>query len=300
MVVDRRLSYGDARPPVEDAVKVMVLEADDGFAFVGYAGLGATALGTQPSAWMSAVLRGRRGYTLEQMLGLLAGVSRNELPQHLRDLPSRTHSIHAAGFSRDVGACLYGIHNIVDEQKGFGFEFTRYTHSPEMGGTSRRLAAGGTGSDYLITKPESWSRALLSLANAHDGNRVSAEAVADHLAAINYETHLAVKDGSVGPRCIVMWRHRPEAKPSQQGNGFRCYDGTDFVGGPVDIPTIAGHYDVSAIIRAMAPFLQPTDAVNAWLNDPNADPGDFVWDLDEDAINRALAELPDGPDETLR
>jgi hypothetical protein len=60
MVADRRLSYGRHRPPVDDAMKVLTLETLDGVGVLGYAGLGATAAGTQPSAWMSAVLRGPR------------------------------------------------------------------------------------------------------------------------------------------------------------------------------------------------------------------------------------------------
>jgi hypothetical protein len=63
VVVDRRLSYGGRRPPVSDAVKIMDLETTDGRGLLAYAGLGAMARGTQPSEWMSAVLRGRGGMT---------------------------------------------------------------------------------------------------------------------------------------------------------------------------------------------------------------------------------------------
>jgi hypothetical protein len=66
LVVDRRLSYGARRPPIDDAVKVMNLETTDGVGLLAYAGLGATPRGTQPSEWMSAVLRGRGGLTFEQ------------------------------------------------------------------------------------------------------------------------------------------------------------------------------------------------------------------------------------------
>jgi hypothetical protein len=70
LLADRRLSY-KGRPPKEDGRKVMFLETTDGVATLGYAGLGATALGTEPADWMSAVLRGRN-LPLEQSLGILA------------------------------------------------------------------------------------------------------------------------------------------------------------------------------------------------------------------------------------
>lgn len=70
LLADRRLSF-KARMPRDDARKVMFLETTDGVAILGYAGLGATALGTEPADWMSAVLRGRN-LPLEQCLGALA------------------------------------------------------------------------------------------------------------------------------------------------------------------------------------------------------------------------------------
>lgn len=43
LVADRRLSYGRGIPPIDDAVKVMIVEAVDAVAGLGYAGLGATS-----------------------------------------------------------------------------------------------------------------------------------------------------------------------------------------------------------------------------------------------------------------
>ena len=50
MLGDRRLSY-QGRPPKEDGRKMMFLETTDGVAILGYAGLGATAKGTEPADW---------------------------------------------------------------------------------------------------------------------------------------------------------------------------------------------------------------------------------------------------------
>src|SRR5262249_19640497 len=118
VVADRRLSYADKRPPVEDAVKVMDLETTDGVALLAYAGLGATRRGTQPSEWMSGVLRGRGGLTLEAALGILSEAALRELPAHLSHLPGNAHTILAPAFIRGVGARMYTIDNLVDARTG--------------------------------------------------------------------------------------------------------------------------------------------------------------------------------------
>ncbi|MCI0429740.1 MAG: hypothetical protein L0210_04245 [Rhodospirillales bacterium] len=86
LLADRRLSIG-GRPLKDDARKVMFLEATDGAAILGYAGLGATAGATEPSDWMERVLRGRN-LPLEDSLRVLAGVMQRELPPHLIGIPS--------------------------------------------------------------------------------------------------------------------------------------------------------------------------------------------------------------------
>lgn len=81
LLADRRLTY-KGRPAKEDGRKVMFLETTDGVAILGYAGLGATALGTEPADWISAVLRSRN-LPLEQSLGKLAEAIKKQLPRHL-------------------------------------------------------------------------------------------------------------------------------------------------------------------------------------------------------------------------
>jgi hypothetical protein len=92
------LSYGRLRPPVDDAIKIMGLTTNDGNGILAYAGLGATPKGTQPSEWMSAVLRGRGGLTFDQTLGVLADAATRELPKYLIDVPGGGHFIVAPAF----------------------------------------------------------------------------------------------------------------------------------------------------------------------------------------------------------
>jgi hypothetical protein len=62
----------------------MFLETTDDVAILGYAGLGATALGTKPADWMSAVLRGRN-LPLEKSLEVLAETFNNSRCSPQRD-----------------------------------------------------------------------------------------------------------------------------------------------------------------------------------------------------------------------
>ena len=90
----------------------MRLETTDGVGLLAYAGLGATPRGTQPSDWMSAVLRGRGGQTFEQALGVLSAAATRELPRHLARMPSGAHFIVIPAFVRGVGSRLYSIDNV--------------------------------------------------------------------------------------------------------------------------------------------------------------------------------------------
>jgi hypothetical protein len=83
LVADRRLSQ-NGRPIRDDACKVMFLETiDNGVAIL--TGLGATARGTEPADWMSAVLRGRP-LRLEQCLSVLGEAIKNQFPRHMAPL----------------------------------------------------------------------------------------------------------------------------------------------------------------------------------------------------------------------
>jgi len=277
---------------VDDAVKVMDLETTDGRGLLAYAGLGATPGGTQPSDWMSAVLRGRGGLTFEHALGVLAAVANKELPRHLARMPGGAHFIIVPAFVRGVGSRLYSIDNVVDRTtQRHWYRYTSHQRTAEPGSPSARLAAGGTGGYYLALKDRSWQRALLSLVNAHDRGKVSDFAIADQLARLNYKAHQEVRDGSVGPRCIVVWRRRPDA-PGAPGSAHQCYTGIDRDRDSVAIPAIANGMDVQALVGVFMTQFQAQVASHG----SNA----AAFDFDRDEMNRLLAELPDEPAERLR
>lgn len=291
LLVDRRLSYRNS-PPVDDAIKVMNLETTDGIGLLGYAGLGATSEGTQPSDWMSAVLRGRSDLTFEQALGVLSAAAVKQLPKHLARMPGGGHFIVIPAFVRGAGSRLYSIDNVVDRRtQRHWYRYTRHQREAP-GSPSVRLAVGGTGGVYLAND-KSWQRALLSLVNAHDRGRVSDCTIADQLARLNHEAHQGVRDGSVGPRCIVIWRRRPDAQHSDSGGGHQFYTGLDRDRDSAAVPTIANGMDVQAIVGVLTAQFQ------ARVTSPGFSPGDAL-DFDKDEIDRMFAELPWESDEKLR
>jgi hypothetical protein len=210
LAVDRRLSYSDGRPPIDDAIKVMHLETIDGVGLLAYAGLGDTPRGTQPSNWMSTVLRGRGGLTFEQALGILSAAANKELPKYLARMPVGAHFIIVPAFVRDVGSRLYSIDNVVDGKTGkHWYRYTSHQRTALPGSPSARLAVTGTGGIYLAQKDRAWRRALLGLATAHDRSKVSDHLIADQLARLNYEAHQGVRDGHC--RTTVRRRLAPPA-----------------------------------------------------------------------------------------
>jgi hypothetical protein len=294
VVVDRRLSYGRGRRPVDDAVKVMSLETTDGVGLLAYAGLGATSNGTQPSEWMSAVLRGHGGLGFEQALGVLATAATKELPRHLVRMPGGAHSIMVPAFVRGIGSRLYTIDNRVDSKAGIhSYRYTSYQRTAGPTSTSARLGLAGTGGLYLMQNRALWQGRLLGLVKAQDRAKISPYIVADELARLNYEAHERVRDGTVGPRCIVVWRRRRDASSPGSGGAHQFYSGPDREPDSGTIPMIDHGKNVSGIATLVMKCFQDqiSDAAFSFDSGLHVDP---------DEMNRLLGELPSDPDERLR
>lgn len=280
LMADRRLS-SRGQPLRDDACKVMTLETVDGVAILGYAGLGATAQGTEPSDWMSNVLRGRN-MPLEASLGVLANAAKAQLPRHLKQLG---HTIIVPAFVGDSPR-VYAI-EWTPQQKSF-----RYTRVRSSADRVRpcELAIGGSGVLPLV-RDKRWMRAVLRLVKAHERNVLSAHSVADHLARLNFDVYRAMVDQTVGPRCIVVWRHRKGGKRGG-GGAHGCYTGTSRDNASTSLPTIANGLDVRAIVSLLLPStMSMMDAMQQ--DEPFQRP-------DETALNAELRKLPHGPDERLK
>ena len=288
MMTDRRLTRG-RQLWRDDARKLMTLEATDGTAILGYAGLGETRSGTEPADWMSAVLR-TRNLPLEVSLNVLADAARRELPPHLQGL---SHSIMVTAFVNEE-VRLYTIDLASEADGRLAFRYTRHLNNyrAEAGARERvhQLAWGGSGA-HVLMRDTAWQRPLRRLIRACNRKKVTPYAVADYLAGINFKAHQS--ESTVGPGCLVIWRHR---KGGLYGGGgaHQFYEGTMRAPGAPNssIPMLMNGMDVTAIMKLMAPHVQAVhEAMMAGKPPP---------EFDKDQINAEAAKLPDAPDERLR
>lgn len=284
MLADRRLTL-KGRALRDNARKLMFLETTDGTAILGYAGLGATASGTEPADWMSAVLRGRN-LPLEQSLGVLAEAAKQQLPRHMIRMPGPGVSMHnvivPAFLNGDTR--IYSIDMVLSpNRKQYHFRYTRHVDSMSTCRTPR-IGIGGSGALYLY-RNKRWMRPLLRMVRAYERGLLTPEAVGRHLAMLNMEVHR--QDGTVGPSCIVAWRNR------KGGGGHQPYaDGARDTTTPCLVPNISRGMDVLAIAGLlMARSLKNFEAHEA---------GKPIQAFDRDEMNAELARLPHGPDERLK
>jgi hypothetical protein len=122
--------------------------------------------------------------------------------------------------------------------------------------------------------------------------------VADRLAALNYEVYEALRESrgldkdTVGPRSIVVWRRRLDARQGPSGGGHLFYTGTTRDREVPGIPSIMKGNDLMALVGMF------TEMVTPLLTSVDFEPGKM--NLDADEMNRRLAALPDTPDDKLR
>jgi hypothetical protein len=252
MLADRRLKYV-GRSPKEDARKMMFLDTADGTAILGYAGLGATARGTEPSDWMSAALRGQH-FSLENSLGVLADAMKRQFPRHLLCLPraySTAHNILVPSFvNGELRLYTIGL-EFAPDRRAYRFRYTRLVRNLSADRHQRTPPLGAVGSgEACLRRDKRWRRELLRLIRACDLKRVSPQTVADHLATINWFAHRNTADGTVGPRCIVAWRHN-SAGVHKGGGGQQYYTGVEREVESGMLPAIVRGLDMQAVAQAM-------------------------------------------------
>jgi hypothetical protein len=288
VLADRRLSK-KGHAPKDDARKLMHLETTDGQAILAYAGLGATLLGTEPADWMSAVLRGRN-LPLERSLEVLAEAIKKRLPPHLLRMPKSyapAHTVITTAFQGNETR-LYTTDLILSpDRKGGAFRHVRITPKHSNG---NRICLGGSGGLLLLRKPL-WVRNLLRLVNASDRGQVPPRAVADHLAALNYQVHRDIPDKSVGDRCIVSWRNKRKGIHHPSGGDTKTYSGRTHDQTEASIPTIACGRDMIAFAKALMPHVM--DQLEALrLGQP-------LIELDKTALEADVDRSQTPPDDNL-
>lgn len=246
IVADRRLTKA-GKVHRDDAIKLLVLDTPDGVALVGYAGLGETAAGTEPSEWMKATLRGRGPLTLEQSVNVLVDAVSRELPRHLfQTAGGSTHAIVMTAFERGNPKSLAIFCDTSPDRKAHAVYFTWYRRPNVPTGLDAppRVGVTGSGAKYFANQ-KSLPRHLMRLVDAHERGRISGETVAAQMAATNFETHRGTLDGTVGPNCIVAWRYR--------GGGGSHAEFCGLVRSKESraVPTISRGFDVGMILEAI-------------------------------------------------
>jgi hypothetical protein len=273
---------------------MLLIETQDGVAILGYAGLGSTAAGTEPADWINSVIRGRN-LPLENCLGEIAVALQRQFPKHLLKLPTKygaAHSIVAPAFVNGE-ARLYSIDLVfASDRKAYSFRYTRHVAGLETSCPRRtpRIALAGSGSLFL-ERDRQWKRQLLKLTRACDAQRVEPKIVADFLASLNSKVCLSMDDNSVGPRSIVVWRHRKEST-RKGGGGHQFYNGNTREAASGMLPTVSNGMDIQAIVQSIMPFIMSPISEHKEHG--------IAKDIDLDGINASLAKLPDKPDETLK
>ncbi len=289
MLSDRRLSFGN-RPPKDDACKVMFLEAKDSKAILGYAGLGQSIAGMEPSIWMSNVLRGIDA-PLEHTLEILARAIKDQLPKHLASFPKGItphHAIYITSFV-DEKPMAY-IFEVALSPNRFEVKIlnSRYFRD-KIGGSPPKFFLGGSGAQYLLSNRKKWQRPLLHLISAYDAGKVSPSKVSDYLAKLNNDTfeYYKTKDKFVGPRCIVAWRNNYGGFYNG-GGGQEFYTNCKKDINGCQIPTIVGGIDLNAVFNVTRPH-----TIRQFINLQNGIEEDQQYVTDQ--INAELALLPDSP-----
>jgi len=239
LAADRRLSI-QGRAPKDDACKVMFVETSDGVAILGYAGLGATAAGMEPSEWMSNCLRGRK-LTLEQSLSVLAKAIESRMPRHLLDFPMNLtahHAVVAPAFVVNEPRLYMLQLKLSPDRKQKRMHFVR--HMPWGGRKPPRFALAGSGAIVLVKNKE-WIRPLTRIIRAADRKQLALHLVPKYFAQIN--NNIQAVDAYVSSRCIVAWRNRK--KGVHKGGGAQAFfTGTTRENEGMIIPTIGNGMDI--------------------------------------------------------
>jgi hypothetical protein len=175
------------------------------------------------------------------------------------------------------------------------YRYTHYGRTADPDSPSIRMAVAGTGGQYLGSIGATLQRRLFSLVKAHDHGKVSDDVVANELAKLNYQAYRQVGDGSVGPRCIIIWRHRRDGR-RRGGGAHQCYTELDREPSTPVIPIIGSGMDMAALAEVTMKQFESHLATHGFGGfGANTPP----W-ADRDEINRLLAQYPWGPDEKLR
>lgn len=146
-----------------------------------------------------------------------------------------------------------------------------------------------------------WVRPLLNTIRANEEGRVSNWAVAKMLTGLNLQAHRETRDGTVGPRSVVLWKRRHGT--SLDGGGHYFFDGADLDtrdnDGLLLIPQMVAGTDMGEVLAAVSNITVPW--MDEWLD--VEDDGEFMkgppHELDTSELNDAVSKIDHTPKNSL-
>lgn len=292
LVADRRLSVAQ-KAPQDDALKVFSLDATDGVALFGYAGLGATAKKAQPAQWMSNVLRGR-AVDIESAMVAIADAASRQLPQHLARLPLAGTAVHTVLVPAFVGGQprLYTIDTTQPKDGSVGETAINRHMSEHISVPSAfcpLFRAIGSGASSFPSARD-WWRPFISLMRACDRGQVRPHVVAGRLAGLAHAVYLKAPNAHVSANCVVTWRFNP-AYAGKWSSGHALFSAGQFEPNAPGLPTVVQGLDLQAVVAVIRSHAEKTILqVRAGKLDTQVDRG---------TMNTELGKLPRLPDELL-
>lgn len=292
LMADRRITFGDGRT-VDDAVKVFNYDATDGSAIFGYAGLGQTAGGTEPSEWMLRCLR-NLAMPVETAVYMIYEAMAKRLAPHLKGIAwSNSEAEHCvlvlAIVNRKPRQYFLSVKRRVD---GTVEPTYRRLHYDKLRTPPVLMFAGGSGA-HMVSRREA-----LKVARAHADGRVSDLALARYFASVIARVHLEV--ASVGRRSVGLTR------PAVGGGMPFAFDGTENDVAGANIPQLSRGLNMSALAESM---LARWREVHAQLQRPPPSAGSVAMQeylaktaaaVDFPDVVKQWARGPTGPDPTLK
>lgn len=280
LAADRRLSR-NGLPVKEDATKVTLLETMDGRAILGYAGIGLTQGGVEPSDWLGAILRGRN-CKLDHAMNFVKAAFESELPRFFRARQIPCHHLLTPCFI-EGRPWLYVLRADAGEGGTMNVAATAFGRDPPQRSRPPTIAVIGSGAVPFL-KRNDWHRPIWRLVKAHNRNLISAVTLADHLGELI--RRISMDDRGVGDHAIVAWRGRDgggETLSYRSGERIAPSDAK------LRVPTVVTGIDLNALL-ALPHVRHMMEAVGSGTDRHQTDPAQ---------ANAELSTLP-GPDDRLR
>ena len=256
LMTDRRLSYGDSkRAPHDDGVKQCHIYTEDGIVMLGYAGLGKTSVGIQPSTWMAGIFNGLKG-TVPEHLELLKLRMLEQLPKHFKKIKSKEDVLLQPVIAPAI---------VNGKTRIFVVQFSAYrAHKRNLGIVAipqytNKLTgfkynccdlATGSGQREPFKIGNSWRRELFNRLKLFDNAKVDGNYVAEHLNILN-QYSASIHD-DISEACDICFKSTNKTSgtyrfplPNQQFDN--C--------GQAMIPTVMASKNLGPIVNAFKPLL---------------------------------------------